>query len=196
MPNISRGLITSRIDRKISRYIHLGMVCWGTIVVLIGLPGLAQDKSPRPESARASTRSFGSLVIGMTVARASVVTGLQFTSRDEGVHCRYYQAKQQLKGVDVMVTNGKIARVDISNPQIKTLSGIKIGDREDQVKSVYGDRLQIKTHPYNKQGHYLIYIPRDRAEKQYRIIFETNGRQVVNWRFGRVDEVNWVEGCS
>lgn len=158
----------------------------------------AQALPKLTESARASTYSLGPVRIGMTIPQAAAAAGLQFVQVESGgeSHCKYYQPRKQLQGVSLMVTNGVIARVDIRNPRIKTLSGIKVGDTEERVKSIYGDRIQIKTHPYDRNGHYLIYIPRDLQDRKYRIVFETNGQRVVNWRFGKVEEVNWIEGCA
>jgi hypothetical protein len=49
----------------------------------------------------------------------------------------------------------------------------------------------VKQHHYNSKGHYLIYVPQDDRDRRYQIVFETDGQRVVNWRFGKVEEVNW-----
>jgi predicted small secreted protein len=134
----------------------------------------------------------------MTIQQANVAAGLQFVPLGSGgePQCQYYQPEKRLKGIGLMVTNGVISRVDITNPRIKTLSGIKVGNTEKQVRSVYGSKIQVKQHHYNSKGHYLIYVPQDDRDRRYQIVFETDGQRVVNWRFGKVEEVNWIEGCS
>jgi hypothetical protein len=87
-----------------------------------------------------------------------------------------------------------LARIDVRDTTWSTDEGIRIGDTEARVAQVYGDRVTTSPHKYTgPQGHYMTVTPTDTA---YRIVFETDGQRVVNWRVGRMPEVEWVEGCS
>src|SRR5919199_1484434 len=94
-----------------------------------------------------------------------------------------------------MVISGQIARVDIyGNSRITTISGAKIGDSEDRIKSLYA--VRITPHEYVRGGHYLTFIPTDTSDRQYRMVFETDGKRVKLIRSGRLPEVEYVEGCA
>jgi hypothetical protein len=96
-----------------------------------------------------------------------------------------------------MVTNGRIARVDVTdNSKITTLSGAKIGDSESKIKSLYPNQIKVEAHEYDPKGHYLIFVPKDSQDKNYRIIFETDGKKVTRWRSGKLPEVQFIEGCA
>jgi hypothetical protein len=98
-------------------------------------------------------------------------------------------------GVSVMVVKGKIARIDVDTGSVTTEDGIKVGDTEDKVKSVYGDELTIEPHKYIDGGHYMT-VMGDSASAGKAIVFETDGKRVSNFRAGRLPEVKWVEGCG
>ncbi|MFM1843333.1 MAG: hypothetical protein RLZZ490_2075, partial [Cyanobacteriota bacterium] len=110
--------------------------------------------------------------------------------------CAYYTIPG-VSGLAFMVTNGRIARIDITDKSpLTTLSGAKIGDSESRIKALYPGQIRVETHKYDRQGHYLIFVPKDAVDKDYRLIFETDGKVVTRWRVGRLPAVEWVEGCS
>jgi phage gp45-like len=94
-----------------------------------------------------------------------------------------------------MVVKGKIARIDVDTGTVTTEDGVKIGDTEDKVKSVYGDELQVQPHKYIEGGHYMT-VKGDSASAGKAIVFETDGKRVTMFRAGRIPEVEWVEGCG
>jgi hypothetical protein len=98
-------------------------------------------------------------------------------------------------GVNVMVVSGKIARIDVDTGAVTTEDGVKIGDSEDRVKSVYGDDLKVEPHKYIEGGHYMTVLG-DSASAGKALVFETDGKHVTAFRGGRLPEVKWVEGCS
>jgi hypothetical protein len=86
--------------------------------------------------------------------------------------------------------------VDIhDNPRITTLAGAKIGDTEQQIKSLYPGQIKVTPHEYVRGGHYLTFVPTDAQDKQYRVVFETDGKRVKNFRAGQIPEVEAIEGC-
>jgi hypothetical protein len=98
-------------------------------------------------------------------------------------------------GVNVMVVSGKIARIDVDTGVVTTEDGVKIGDSEDKIKTVYGDDVQVEPHKYIEGGHYMT-VPGDSASAGKALVFETDGKRVTAFRGGRLPEVKWVEGCS
>jgi hypothetical protein len=138
-------------------------------------------------------------MVGMTVSEAMRASGQKLINQGEsggGPSCRYYKIKE-LKGIAFMVTNGRIAKVDVTdNSKITTLSGAKIGDSESKIKSLYPNQIKVEAHEYDPKGHYLIFVPKDSQDENYRIIFETDGKKVTRWRSGKLPEVQFIEGCA
>src|SRR5436853_180616 len=98
-------------------------------------------------------------------------------------------------GLVVMLVNGKIARIDVDSGVVTTEDGVKIGDSEDKVKTVYGDDVKVEPHKYIEGGHYMTILG-DSASAGKALVFETDGKRVTAFRGGRLPEVKWVEGCS
>lgn len=168
-------------------------------VSLVSLaPAIAVGAATLSETSKAVINGLGPVKVGMTPAEATRAAGIEIT-KSPGANdptCTYYKPGRGLTGVSFMVVNGKIARIDIDNPRITTRSGARVGDSEEKVKSLYGNTLTVQPHKYVPRGHYLIFTPKDAADKNYRLLFETDGKKVTRWRIGKVPEVMWVEGCS
>jgi hypothetical protein len=144
-----------------------------------------------------SEEGLGQLQIGMTLAEA-VNMGLVNERPDMKSACDFVFPAVGAGipfGVNVMVVKGKIARIDVDTGTVTTEDGVKIGDTEDKVKSVYGDELQVQPHKYIEGGHYMT-VKGDSASAGKAIVFETDGKRVTMFRAGRVPEVQWVEGCG
>jgi hypothetical protein len=140
---------------------------------------------------------LGQLQVGMTLAEA-VNMGLVNERPDMKPACDFVFPAVGAGipfGVNVMVVKGKIARIDVDTGTVTTEDGVKIGDTEAKVKSVYGDELQIQPHKYIDGGHYMT-VKGDSASAGKAIVFETDGKRVTMFRAGRVPEVQWVEGCG
>jgi hypothetical protein len=163
------------------------------INISLGSSGIALS-----ESSTVSTQGIGEIKIGMTIAQASQSARIKLITANQNRQsaCLYYQIASRLSGINFMVTNRVISRIDITNPRITTLSGAKIGDSEERIRSLYGNQLETKLHKYLDQGHYLIFVPRDQKDSRNQILFETDGIKVLNWRVGRTKEIRWTEGCS
>lgn len=151
-------------------------------------------------SSKVYINGIGSVRVGMTVAEASKAAGTRLV-RENGYQanssCFYVKPQREPKGIGFMVIEGRIARVDVSeNRSITTLGGAKIGDTEAKIKSLYLGQIQVTPHKYVQGGHYLTLVPKDRADRNYRVIFETDGKRVTQFRSGKRPQVEYVEGCS
>lgn len=94
-----------------------------------------------------------------------------------------------------LLTQGRIARVDVLEPGYTTAAGIGIGSTEAEVRAVYRPFVRISQHTYVPGGHYLIVRSPDPALFNYRMVFETDGSQVTSFRAGKLPEVEFVEHC-
>ncbi|MEH1839935.1 MAG: hypothetical protein V7L20_14485 [Nostoc sp.] len=156
---------------------------------------LAQGKLTN--QSKLSINGIGQVRVGMTVSQASKAAGTKLVGDPPNNNCYYVKPQNEPKNLSFMVTEGRISRVDVQqNTQITTLKGAKIGDTEAQIKSLYPGQIKVTPHKYVQGGHYLTLIPKDRADQKYRVIFETDGKRVTQFRSGKLPEVEFVEGCS
>jgi hypothetical protein len=144
---------------------------------------------------------FGRARVGMTVKEATNVSGTRFISLDgkpiQSKGCSYVKPKTGPQGIQFMLTDGRIARVDVvKSKQITTVSGAKIGDTEARIKSLYPGQIKVTPHKYVPGGHYLTFTSNYPNYKNYRVVFETDGNRVTQYRAGKLPEVEFVEGCS
>jgi hypothetical protein len=144
---------------------------------------------------------FGRAKVGMTVNAASSAAATRLVSLDGkkilSKGCSYVKPKTEPQGIQFMLTDGRIARVDVvNNKQITTVSGAKIGDTEAKIKSLYPGKIKVTPHKYVTGGHYLTFTSDSPNYKNYRVVFETDGNRVTRYRAGKLPEVEFVEGCS
>ncbi len=151
-------------------------------------------------SSKVYINGIGSVRVGMTVAEASKAAGTRLV-REDGYQvnssCFYVKPQREPNSIGFMVVGDHIARVDVwKNRSITTHSGAKIGDTEAKIKSLYQGQIQVTPHKYVQGGHYLTLVPKDRADSNYRVIFETDGKRVTQFRSGKRPQVEYIEGCS
>ena len=163
-------------------------------------PPLAPDTAkPNPSPGTSFTvdeRGIGPIRAGMTVAEAAKAMGGGFgapAGYDGG--CGYAALTKAPRGLAVMLENNKVARVEIRSGSIPTSAGAKIGDTEARIKSLYGARVTSTPAKYDPKGHYLTVTPTDK-NAPYRIVFETDGKVVTNYRSGQLPAVEYVERCG
>jgi hypothetical protein len=174
--------------------LYLGL---GLSVLILG--GFVKEATSAPlltEESRLSTNGIGSVHVGMTVTEAEQASGRKFyptKGRVRSGTCVFVSA-DGLSGVDFMVINGKVVRVDVSNPRITTLRGVRIQDSEAQIKKLYSGQIKITPNPY-RGDHFLTFYPKDQKDRDYRLIFEMNKGKVYSFIAGKIPAVDYSEGC-
>ena len=155
---------------------------------------------------------IGPIRVGMTVAQAEKSANVTLVEKGgrAGTSCYHLWPTTGPQGLGFMVISpreekqilrnqDRIARVDVFNDsRITTPRGAKIGNTEAQIKALYPGQIQVTPHQYtgSQGGHYLTFIPKDAADKNYRIVFETLKDRVTQFRSGKLPEVEYVEGCA
>jgi hypothetical protein len=166
-------------------------------------PSVVPTKSPSPTAIarltdhdRLRMDGIGPIRVGMTFDQAEQAAGIKLRVLDEFTEaCRLAFIAKKPRNLAFMISYRRIVRVEVmSDSAITTVSGIGVGDTEDDVLRVYGDRLKRKPHPYNDKGSYLVYRPA--GERRLLLIFETDGRRVTSFRSGVADFVRAIEGCA
>lgn len=160
------------------------------LLVVLSLPAASVG---RQDEWRVSLRSIGPIQFGMPVSEARRLL------RDRGAapagDCDFWQPRNVPPGVSFLVEHNRVMRVDVDSATVATASGARVGDSEARILELYGDRIVRRPHEY-LDGSYLTYVPRDAADTNFRLVFETDGRRVTTFRAGRRPTVEYVEGCS
>jgi len=160
-------------------------------------PPPSSGTTPEPAGWTVTERGIGNLRAGMTVAEArAAVPAFSVAASRDSTACTYAKTDGLPPGVMVMVEGGKVVRVEVRRGTIATSTGARIGDSEDRIKTLYPGQVAVTPHKYTTGGHYLTVVPASGADASYRIIFETDGKKVVNYRAGLRPQVEYVEGCS
>lgn len=152
--------------------------------------------SPAASSAAANTVSFAGvppLRIGMSEAKARSALGMPATKGTGSKACRYLDTGGRSHAF-VMLVRDTVARLDVRDSTLATDTGVRVGDAESRVKSLYAGKVTVQPHKYVQGGHYLVVSAP--ADSTRRLVFETDGKRVTSYRVGRMPEVSWVEGCS
>ena len=139
---------------------------------------------------------IGGLRAGMTVKEArAALPGFKTAEGADSVGCDYASIPGLPRGVSVMVEDGVVGRVDVLEGTVATSAGARIGDTEATIKKLYAGLVTVSPHKYT-DGHYLTVVPKLQADSAFRIVFETDGARVLQYRGGRRPQVEYVEGCS
>jgi hypothetical protein len=160
-------------------------------------PTPATPDTSRPAQSTSWTvneAGIGPIRAGMTVAQANKAVGGGFSAPPgAGDGCTYAVLTKAPKGVAVMLENGKVARVEVRSGDVATANGARIGDTELKVMALYSGKVTTTPHKYLPNGHYMTVAP---TAANNRIVFETDGSKVINYRSGQQPQVEYVERCG
>ena len=152
-------------------------------------PDTTRRAPPTSNASVLTENGLGAIRVGMTAADAASALGVPTPAAGEA--CAYLDAAAVADGANVMVTDGRVARIDVLGATL-TASNVGVGSTEAEVTAAYAGRVEAQPHKYT-DGRYLVVTPADTTR---RLVFETDGARVLRYRAGRRPEVEWVEGCS
>jgi len=147
------------------------------------------------ERSKLALDGIGSIRVGMTVDEASRAAGVRLVKINGGRLCSPFGLQEDPKGISFLVTKSRITAVQISNKNVTTIKGAKIGDTEEQIFSLYPGQIIVTKNPFGGSGNHLTFVPRDAADSNYRLIFRTLNRRVNYFKSGQLPEVEYAEGC-
>jgi hypothetical protein len=94
----------------------------------------------------------------------------------------------------LMIIGGQVARIEIKGEsRLQTFSGARIGSTEDELRALYGNRLDVQPHKYDEQGHTITFRSTD---GHYGLRFETSSGKVTAMQAGTWEHLHYVEGCG
>ena len=159
--------------------------------MILGL--IAAAALAAPWDAPLTMHGIGTLRIGTPVAALRRIGATGENYPDPEIDCSYWRTPRW-PGLLMMVSGGRVVRIETEDRRYRTASGARIGMTEAEIRRLYGSHMRVEPHPYTgPQGHYLIY--RARGEP-YGLIVETDGERATQVRVGTWAAVQLIEGCS
>lgn len=154
-----------------------------------------QERAPFDPDWLVEVTGFGPIRIGMSVQE--VVEALDgAVDAPEGLDgCDYIFPRGWPEGISLMVVQGRVARIEVGQGEVRTAAGARIGASEQEIRALYRGQVEVRPHKYT-DGNVLIVSPAGPLGAEHRIVFETNGSVVERYRAGVLPAVEWVEGCA
>lgn len=156
----------------------------------------AEELGPPTLDERSAVTTVGidTVEFGMTVEEAQEAAGTPLVplQADHDASCYEVRPQEGPPGLTFLVVDGRIERLDVTSGEISTRSGAGIGDPADQIKDLFGDRIDERVTTEGTSE--LVFVPEDEADAQFRIIFDTEERVVTAFRAGRLPHVD--AGCA
>jgi hypothetical protein len=151
----------------------------------LGEPTLTED-------VEVTTVGIGDVTFGMTVEEAQVAAGPELARQDGGPENGWVVVPRDgPEGLTFVVSDERIERVDVTAPGVDTPSGAGVGMSQGELEELFPDRL---TATDVLGGRQYTFVPNDPGEADLRIIFLTDGGDVVSYRAGRLPVVE-APGC-
>lgn len=87
-----------------------------------------------------------------------------------------------------------LGAVEFGTADARTMSGLGIGSREQDVYDAFPGQVTSEPHTYMvPDGHYLIYTPAE--DSAHVAVFDTDGTAVTHFRVGEPEWASAIEGC-
>lgn len=151
----------------------------------LGEPTLTDD-------VEVTTVGIGDVDYGMTVDEAQEAAGTELVRQDGGTEtCWVVVPREGPEGVSFLVQDGTIERVDVAAAGVETPSGAGVGMTQAELEALFPDRLEAADVLGGRQ---YTFVPNDPGEAERRIVFLTDGSQVVSYKAGRLPLVE-AAGC-
>lgn len=138
-----------------------------------------------------TTLGIDKVRFGMYETDAANAVETSWERVDEGfgnINCYAVKPTNGPEGVELWVYYGRVERVDIEHPDIRTPSALGLGRTLAELQGQLGDRL---SHVDNSDGSVTAtFTPTDEGDNDFRMVFELVDDQVVSYRSGRQNIVN------
>lgn len=146
---------------------------------------------------RVTMNGYGPIHVGMTTQEVEKAIGRKVVIPSEyDATCSFIDLTdiRGLQGTHAMLLDGRVARLDFDSKQIKTLSGIGIGDSSQMIQATYGKRALVEPHAYTApEGSYYTIYSKDRKSG---VRFETDHGTVTTFYTGSSEAIQLIEGCQ
>ena len=152
---------------------------------------------------RIHARGLGRLTVGMTLAEARQLPGIQLEALGPppvpANYCTYFRVRLAAQEFRVRVMGELVDRLEVSSPGFRTLTGVGVGDSIDRVKEAYGGRIEVEPHHYLwDQGYVLMVLgPYAISGDAYGVAFVASpSKGITEIRAGKYANIRESEGCT
>lgn len=166
-------------------------------------PGPAPIRKTLTDTSHLELNRIGPIVVGMTLDEASAAHGKRVAVDPRTLGpgwergCGHALAEDGPAGLQFMVMNGSIVRIEVGRGPVATREGITTGSPVHEVLAAYAGRIRVEPHTYTARrgGQYLI-VDETSGGTPMSILFETDGSRVTQFRSGLTNWVMAPEGCT
>jgi hypothetical protein len=155
--------------------------------------------SSKPKQPTVILDGYGPLHIGMTLATAQAALGrpIHLTSSTYGDKpCGWAPMTGSPDGkVRLLFLSGRLVRIDVLTPKVRTLSGVGVGSSVGAVTSAYRGHITTQNDPLTSNSVWLIYRASDPVYATRELLFDAPGGTVAGYRVGYRDTVEAPEPC-
>ncbi|HTU67195.1 MAG TPA: hypothetical protein VMF52_14700 [Steroidobacteraceae bacterium] len=161
------------------------------LLVLLTAPLLAAPAGPR---VCLSMTGLGPVRAGMTVDEVLPLLDWSLRPRKRPAEDCWYLRYEGPAAFRLMIIANRVVRIELAGPTtLTTFAGAGIGTREDELRRLYGERLDVQPHKYVEGGHTITLRSGAGTEG---LRFETANGAVTALQAGPWEHLNYVEGCS
>lgn len=160
----------------------------------------AEDNDAWIPKGKVRLLGVGLMPFGMPVAQAIRILGVTLIedrlASGEPDKCYFIHPNGTSETISFMVLNAKVVRADVSSARVKTESGLGVGSLEKDILKRWPKQIRRIQQNSDSKHHFLEFIPLAKHEKDFRILFETDGKRVTKFRVGLLPGVGYSDGCS
>jgi len=146
-------------------------------------------------NSKVTTVGIDEVFFGMTAEDAAEAASTEWLGDPSSTsNCYQVTPSKGPDGVTLWIVDGRVERLDIEHPDIRTPSQLGLGNTLAELQGQLGERL---TSEADETGPTVAtFTPSDPGDRDFRIIFELVEDQVVRYRSGRIGIVDRaVDGC-
>jgi hypothetical protein len=139
--------------------------------------------------------ALGPVRAGMTVEQVLRLADFRGMERRKPAgDCWYLHYAADGRDFDLMIVGGRVVRIELKGAStLRTFSGARIGSSEDDLKRLFGDRLDSQPHKYDEHGRTFTFRSSDGGQG---LRFESSRGKVTAIQSGPWEHLNYVEGCG
>ena len=132
-------------------------------------------------------RSVGPVRIGSTIAEFRRAMGRELAPGQINRDCGYAHTRDE--AVYFYTRNGRVALASVRDgSSVRTPSGIRVGSTERDLRQAYAGRLVSGGSPEGS-GEYLVYVPQDVDDQNYRLVFLVDEGRVLSMDVGTMPDI-------
>jgi hypothetical protein len=138
---------------------------------------------------------LGPIRAGMTVEQVLALADFPGAERKQPAgECWYLRYHGGGSDFDLMIIEGRVVRLELKGAsKLRTFAGARVGTTEEELRALYGARLDVQPHKYDTAGHT---ITLKSSGGDFGLRFETSGGKVTAIQAGPWEHLNYVEGCG